>query len=67
MGKIFITGSVDGLGHLAAKELISQGHHVVLDIIDKQIDKNVMSGNTKQMDIANVILAQHYFLKKADT
>ncbi len=30
MAKIFITGSADGLGHLAAKLLISQGHHVVL-------------------------------------
>jgi NAD(P)-dependent dehydrogenase (short-subunit alcohol dehydrogenase family) len=30
MAKIFITGSADGLGHLAAKLLVSQGHHVVL-------------------------------------
>jgi NAD(P)-dependent dehydrogenase (short-subunit alcohol dehydrogenase family) len=30
MAKIFITGSADGLGHLAAKLLISQGHTVVL-------------------------------------
>lgn len=30
MAKIFITGSADGLGHLAAKWLVSQGHHVVL-------------------------------------
>lgn len=30
MGKIFITGSADGLGQLAAKELINQGHNVVL-------------------------------------
>jgi NAD(P)-dependent dehydrogenase (short-subunit alcohol dehydrogenase family) len=30
MAKIFITGSADGLGQLAAKELIKQGHEVVL-------------------------------------
>lgn len=30
MAKIFITGSADGLGELAAKELVDQGHQVVL-------------------------------------
>jgi len=30
MAKIFITGSADGLGQLAAKELIRQGHDIVL-------------------------------------
>ena len=30
MAKIFITGSADGLGQLAAKALITQGHQVVL-------------------------------------
>jgi NAD(P)-dependent dehydrogenase (short-subunit alcohol dehydrogenase family) len=30
MAKIFITGSADGLGNLAAKALIAQGHQVVL-------------------------------------
>ena len=30
MARIFITGSADGLGHLAAKSLISKGHQVVL-------------------------------------
>ena len=30
MAKIFITGSADGLGSLAAKLLVSQGHRVVL-------------------------------------
>lgn len=30
MAKIFITGSADGLGQLAAKALITQGHKVVL-------------------------------------
>ena len=30
MAKIFITGSADGLGHLAARELIRLGHDVIL-------------------------------------
>ena len=30
MARIFITGSADGLGHLAAKALVAQGHKVVL-------------------------------------
>src|SRR4051812_48650687 len=30
MARIFITGSADGLGQLAAKELVKLGHHVVL-------------------------------------
>jgi NAD(P)-dependent dehydrogenase (short-subunit alcohol dehydrogenase family) len=30
MAKIFITGSADGLGHMAAKLLVNQGHQVVL-------------------------------------
>jgi NAD(P)-dependent dehydrogenase (short-subunit alcohol dehydrogenase family) len=35
MAKIFITGSVDGLGLLAAKALIRLGHHVVLHARNK--------------------------------
>ena len=30
MARILITGSADGLGQLAAKALIAQGHQVVL-------------------------------------
>lgn len=30
MARIFITGSADGLGQLAAAALVVQGHHVVL-------------------------------------
>jgi NAD(P)-dependent dehydrogenase (short-subunit alcohol dehydrogenase family) len=30
MARIFITGSADGLGHLAAKHLVYEGHNVVL-------------------------------------
>jgi short-subunit dehydrogenase len=36
MKKIFITGSADGLGQLAARKLIESGHRVVLHARDKQ-------------------------------
>lgn len=35
MSKIFITGSSDGLGQLAAKSLVSMGHQVVLHARNK--------------------------------
>jgi NAD(P)-dependent dehydrogenase (short-subunit alcohol dehydrogenase family) len=35
MPRIFITGSADGLGNLAARQLISQGHEVVLHARDE--------------------------------
>ena len=35
MARIFITGSADGLGELAARELIKQGHQVVLHARNK--------------------------------
>jgi NAD(P)-dependent dehydrogenase (short-subunit alcohol dehydrogenase family) len=36
MARIFITGSADGLGQLAAKTLITQGHQVVLHARNKK-------------------------------
>lgn len=36
MAKIFITGSADGLGQLAAKQLIKEGHQVVLHARNSQ-------------------------------
>jgi len=30
MARIFVTGSADGLGQMAARELVEQGHQVVL-------------------------------------
>jgi NAD(P)-dependent dehydrogenase (short-subunit alcohol dehydrogenase family) len=35
MSRVFITGSADGLGQLATKELIAHGHHVVLHARNK--------------------------------
>lgn len=34
--RVFITGSADGLGHAAAKTLISQGHEVVVHVRSKE-------------------------------
>lgn len=42
MAKIFITGSADGLGQLAAKELIKQGHEVVLHARNQQRAEQAM-------------------------
>lgn len=36
MARIFITGSTDGLGQLAAKDLLSKGHNVVVHARNKQ-------------------------------
>lgn len=43
MARIFITGSTDGLGYLAAKLLISQGHAVVLHARNEERMRQVMS------------------------
>lgn len=42
MSKIFITGSADGLGQLAAKALIAQGHQVVLHARNEKRGKEVL-------------------------
>jgi NAD(P)-dependent dehydrogenase (short-subunit alcohol dehydrogenase family) len=43
MARIFITGSADGLGQLAAKELVKQGHQVVLHARNGQRAKEAMA------------------------
>ena len=43
MASIFITGSADGLGKLAAKELVKQGHRVVLHARNKDRAKDALS------------------------
>lgn len=42
MARIFITGSADGLGHLAAKALITQGHQVVLHARNEKRGKEAL-------------------------
>src|SRR5437764_171627 len=43
MARVFITGSADGLGHLAARELIEQGHKVVLHARDLDRGRDALS------------------------
>jgi NAD(P)-dependent dehydrogenase (short-subunit alcohol dehydrogenase family) len=43
MARIFITGSTDGLGQLAAKMLISQGHRVVLHARNEERARHALS------------------------
>jgi NAD(P)-dependent dehydrogenase (short-subunit alcohol dehydrogenase family) len=43
MARIFITGSADGLGELAAKILISQGHQVVLHARNEDRGRQAMT------------------------
>ena len=45
MARIFITGSADGLGQLAAKSLINQGHDVVLHARNAQRGKQAFASN----------------------
>ena len=45
MGKIFITGSADGLGQLCAKALIDQGHLVVLHARSTERGRDAMKKN----------------------
>jgi NAD(P)-dependent dehydrogenase (short-subunit alcohol dehydrogenase family) len=42
MARIFITGSADGLGQLAAKQLVSEGHKVVLHARNKTRGQEAM-------------------------
>ena len=43
MAKIFITGSADGLGELAAKNLVDNGHQVVLHARNEKRAKDAMN------------------------
>jgi NAD(P)-dependent dehydrogenase (short-subunit alcohol dehydrogenase family) len=43
MARIFITGSADGLGQLAAKALVAQGHRVVLHARSEKRGKEVLN------------------------
>ena len=45
MARVFITGSADGLGQLAAKALIRQGHDVVLHARNAQRGKQALDNN----------------------
>jgi NAD(P)-dependent dehydrogenase (short-subunit alcohol dehydrogenase family) len=51
MAKIFITGSSDGLGQLAAKSLIEQGHDVVLHARNEQRAKETKQNTPGAKDV----------------
>ena len=55
MAKIFITGSADGLGSLAAKLLVEQGHQVVLHARNEERGKQALS---KVPKAENVLTAE---------
>ena len=44
MDRVFVTGSADGLGQMAARLLIDQGHSVVLHARNEQRGRDAMSG-----------------------
>ena len=59
MARIFITGSADGLGHLAAKELVSQGHKVVLHARNEERGQQALkklpgAENVLTADLSNI-------------
>ena len=59
MARVFITGSADGLGQLAAKSLIKQGHDVVLHARNVQrgkqaLDNNPGAENVLIADLSNI-------------
>lgn len=59
MARVFITGSADGLGQLAAKALIRQGHDVVLHARNAQrakqaLDNNPGAENVLIADLSNI-------------
>ena len=76
MSRIFITGSADGLGQMAATLLISQGHDVVLHARSSQRAeqalnkvtgaKNVLIGDLSSMDETKALAGQVNALGKFD-
>ncbi|MDB5200796.1 MAG: daunorubicin ketoreductase [Ferruginibacter sp.] len=57
MARIFITGSADGLGQLAAKALISQGHAVVLHARNAQRSQEALAKNPGAEDVLTADLS----------
>lgn len=51
MARIFITGSADGLGQLAAKDLIAQGHQVVLHARNKERARDALKNVPNAEDV----------------
>ena len=64
MARIVITGSADGLGQLAAKALIAQGHKVVLHARNEErgqeaLDKVPGAESVLTADLSNIEETKH--------
>lgn len=57
MGRIFITGSSDGLGMMAAQILIRDGHQVVLHARNEQRAKDALAANPKAESVLTADLS----------
>lgn len=57
MAKIFITGSADGLGQLAAKQLVYEGHEVVLHARNGQRGKEALAAVPKAHSVLTADLS----------
>lgn len=57
MAKILITGSADGLGQLAAKELVKQGHEVVLHARNEKRGQEALTQAPGAIDVLIADLA----------
>ncbi|MBE4948167.1 SDR family NAD(P)-dependent oxidoreductase [Chryseobacterium culicis] len=57
MGRIFITGSSDGLGMMAAKILIQQGHQIVLHARNQDRAEQALEANPKAETVLTADLA----------
>ena len=68
MARIFITGSADGLGQLAAKFLVAQGHQVVLHARNASrgqlaLDKVPGAENVLIADLSSIEETKKWLLK----
>lgn len=63
MAKIFITGSADGLGQLAARELVKQGHEVVLHARNEKRGQEALESLPGAIDILIADLADMEAMK----
>ena len=58
MARIFITGSADGLGRLAAKELVNQGHSVLLHARNEERARQALESVTGARGVVTADLSK---------
>lgn len=64
MARVFVTGSADGLGKMAAQLLVGQGHHVVLHARNEARGREAMSGVPEADDVVTGDLASIAQMRK---